>query len=1067
LKIECLLEVYVRVGSPTEHWKKRPSMNTASTYLTDRGPGTGRRLPARSWLRTDAPTLSLNGDWRFRLLPAAPGTPGGRGVLPDSEGVDDVATVGFDDAAWDRIAVPSHWVLQGDGRYGAPIYTNVQFPFPVDAPNVPDENPTGDYRRHFDLPSDWQDAAAVVLRFDGVESRYKVWVNGTEIGVGVGSRLAQEFDVTAAVHPGDNVIAVRVHQWSASSYLEDQDQWWLPGIFRDVTLLARPVGGIDDVWLQAGFAGGEAGAQDAQGSIIPEITAASTSFPITLTVPSLDVSVTWASPDDVAPLTFDGVEPWSAELPRLYDATVASAAETISLRLGFRTVEIVGDRFLVNGRRVVFHGVNRHETHPDLGRVFDENFVREDLALMKRFNVNAIRTSHYPPHPRVLELADELGFWVILECDLETHGFEKRGERLAWVDNPSDDPDWHDAYVDRMVRTVERDKNHPSIVMWSLGNESGTGANLAAMAAWTHARDSSRPVHYEGDYTGAYTDVYSRMYSHIPETESIGRDDSTVQPTLLGCSPAEAARQRTKPFILCEYVHAMGNGPGAIDQYEDLVDRYPRLHGGFVWEWRDHGIRSRTADGTEFFAYGGDFGEVVHDGNFVMDGMVLSDNTPTPGLYEWAQVVAPIRLRFGQGVRGASAGSESRTRQLSVSNLRHSADASDIAFRWRAEHDGVRAASGELSVSGRGGGALAAGESVRVPLPDIPIADRGETWLTVEAVLRSDTAWAAAGHVVSTQQVDLSKPTRRAATPRPAGGSGAGVAAGARVELGAAVFHDGVLAEVAGKPVRGARLELWRAPTDNDRGRERLPRDLNAPRGDTHRSVVIPSHEEEWLAAGLDRLTARVEDVSAVDGGLRIRTRYAAADSRSAVTAEETWQLVDDELWLRVDLTPTATWDIVWPRVGIRFELPKSVDGASWFGLGPRESYPDSRHSAFVGRYSAGIDDLAVPYARPQESGHRSDVRSLDLSSDGVPWLRLDVLPDARGRRPGFTLARHTAHEVARAEHPHELPESSNSYLYLDAAQNGLGSRACGPDVWPDHALRPEARTLTVRLTAL
>lgn len=666
-------------------------------YLHDTAPGRGARVVPRSWLHSDAPRLSLDGTWRFRLSPTAD--------LPD-----DVAEPALDDTGWDELPVPAHWVLHGDGAHGRPIYTNVQFPFPVDPPHVPDENPTGDYRRRFELPEGWPTDARIVLRFDGVESLYRVWLNGAEVGVATGSRLAQEFDVTGLVRPGTNLVAVRVHQWSPASYLEDQDQWWLPGIFRDVTLVARPVDGLEDVWLRTGWA-------DGAGWIDPELSAADAAFPVTLRIPSLGLETTWAGPDDVGRVDVGSVEPWTAEAPRLHDATVEAAGETVSLRLGFRTVEIRGDRFLVNGERVVFHGMNRHEAHPVRGRVFDERHAREDLARMKRFNVNAIRTSHYPPHPRLLDLADELGFWVILECDLETHGFEKSG----WIGNPSDDPAWRDAYLDRIERTVERDKNHPSIVMWSLGNESGTGANLAAMSAWVHARDTGRPVHYEGDYSGEYTDVYSRMYASVPETEQIGTDGSTAP--LLNCTPAQGARQRTKPFLLCEYAHAMGNGPGALDQYEALVDAHPRLHGGFVWEWRDHGILTRTAGGTPFYAYGGDFGEVVHDGNFVMDGMVLSDDTPTPGLYEFAAVAAPVRFAFdGRG-------------GVTVDNRRHSADTGDLRFDWRVEHDGRTVASGVLAVP-----PIPAGSSEQVTLPDIPVAADAETWVTVEAVLGAATA---------------------------------------------------------------------------------------------------------------------------------------------------------------------------------------------------------------------------------------------------------------------------------------------------------------------------------------
>ncbi|WP_374953398.1 glycoside hydrolase family 2 TIM barrel-domain containing protein [Arthrobacter sp. N199823] len=1023
------------------------------SYITDQGPGSGLRVPARSWLNSDAPSLSLNGDWRFRLLPAAPGTPGAGSVLPDGESVEGVAAESFDDSAWDTLPVPSHWVLHGEGKYGRPIYTNVQYPFPVDPPFVPDANPTGDYRRSFDVPAAWFESttAALTLRFDGVESRYKVWVNGQEIGVGSGSRLAQEFDVTAALRPGSNLLVVRVHQWSAASYLEDQDQWWLPGIFRDVTLAARPAGGITDVWLRTGWTadtGAGAGQGAGTGTLDPEIIAEADAYPVTLTVPALGVAVRWDSPADVVPFTVDNVEPWSAEIPRLYEATVSSAAESITLRLGFRTVEIVGDQFLVNGRRVVFHGVNRHETNPDRGRVFDEADAREDMALMKRFNVNAIRTSHYPPHPRLLDLADEMGFWVILESDLETHGFHRQG----WVDNPSDVPAWRDAFVDRMERTVERDKNHASIVMWSLGNESGTGANLAAMAAWTHARDASRPVHYEGDYTGAYTDVYSRMYSSIPETDSIGRNDSHA--LLLGCDAAESARQRTRPFILCEYVHAMGNGPGAMDQYEELVDKYPRLHGGFVWEWRDHGIRANTADGTEFFAYGGDFGEVIHDSNFVMDGMVLSDSTPTPGLHEYKQIVSPIRLSLALDDGGAP--------RLTVANLRHTADASDVVLRWRVEHNGAVAASGELAVDSADG-PLRAGESVTLTLPPVAAAPEGETWLTMEVVLRDATEWAPAGHPLAATQLDLSAPQSAPRAPRPA----APVSGAAPVELGHAMFDAGALVALAGLPVSGPRLELWRAPTDNDRGKGFGAYGPEDPWLNNGKGVPAPSSEAVWKQAGLDRLTRRVEDVAALPDGLRVRTRYAAANSAASVAVEENWQLAGEELWLRLDIMPSAGWDLVFPRIGVRLDLPTDIDGASWFGAGPRESYADSMHATVVGRHSGSIDELNVPYARPQETGHRSDVRSLELSRNGAPWLRIEADPDALGRRPGFSLARHTAQQVTAAGHPHELPASSHSYLYLDAAQHGLGSRACGPDVWPDFALRPEARTLVLRFSAL
>lgn len=1036
-------------------------------YLDDIGPGRGQRRTPRAWLHTDAPTISLEGDWRFRLLGGVPGRLGAADVLPAGEAPDAFAESDFDDSTWDLLPVPSHWVLHGEGRYGTPQYTNVQLPFPQDPPFTPDRNPTGDHRRTFEVPAQWlrrEDYAAIVLRFDGVESRYRVWVNGVEIGVGTGSRLAQEFDVTDAVTAGTNTIAVRVHQWSASTYVEDQDQWWLPGIYRDVTVQARPVRGIEDLWMRASY-----DHTTGAGLLSPEVRAADPAFPVRLTVPELGIDVEWADASEVHPIAIDEVDPWTAEQPRLYDATVRSAggAESIAMRLGFRTVQIVGDRFLVNGRRVVLHGMNRHDTNPDLGRGFDEDFVRRDLELMKRHNVNAIRTAHYPPHPRVLDLADELGFWVMLECDIETHAFHHGGSVFTsgvdeWLDNPSEDPDWRNTYLDRIERTVERDKNHPSVVMWSLGNESGTGANLAAMAAWVHSRDPERPVHYEGDRAGDYTDVYSRMYPSIAEVASIGSDSTSL---LLDASGAQSARQRSKPFVMCEYVHAMGNGPGGIELYEDLVDRYPRLHGGFVWEWRDHGIRARTADGVEFFAYGDDFADAgVHDGHTCMDGMVLSDGTASPGLVEFAAVTAPIRFRID--VAGPDIAVE-------VRNLRHSADAGDLVFPWRIECDGREVAAGVLDVAETDGEPLAAGSRAIGGVawhPDEGVAG-GELWFTVSATLAHDAAWAAAGHAIASAQAPL---PRRTITPPQARGTGrtrAGIGVGPGADatgihtLGPAEFSGGRLVRLAGVTVDGPSLELWRAPTDNDDGSHMGSYDVSDPMKGRGLGVPGPSHAFRWREAGLDRLTSRVVEVVRDGTVFERRTRWAAADTRAAVTLEERWELDGDGVVLDLQMIPSARWDLVWPRLGVRWDLPVEIDGAEWFGTGPGESYPDSRRGVLVGRYRAGIEELTFPYAWPQESGHRSDLRDLELSAAGVPWLRIEADADARGRRPGFTLARHTAQEVARARHQHLLPEPSRAYLYLDVAQSGLGSRACGPDVWPDALLRPEARSMRLRLS--
>jgi beta-galactosidase len=987
-------------------------------YLEEFLPDRGRRSRPRAWVDSDAPQLSLNGEWRFRWSPTALG-------LDDGP-----AAVDFDDADWDTIAVPSHWVLPPGGKYGEPIYTNVQYPFPVDPPHVPDENPTGDHRRTFDRP-DW-DVDRILLRFDGAESLYRVWLNGDEVGLATGSRLVQEFDVTELVRPGRNVLLVRVHQWSSASYLEDQDQWWLPGIFRDVTLLGRPPGAIDDLWVRATYAA------DGTGTVVPEIVADPAAFPITIAIPELGVHQELADAGSVAAFGVGSVEPWSAEVPRLYPAEVRSAGETVRLRLGFRTVRITGDQFLVNGRKVVFRGMNRHETHPDRGRIFDEAHARADLVLMKQHNVNAIRTSHYPPHPRVLDLADELGLWVILECDLETHGFE----RLGWRDNPSDDPRWGAAYLNRIERTVERDKNHPSVVIWSLGNESGTGRNLAAMSHWVHRRDPERPVHYEGDYTCAYTDIYSRMYPNYLETEAIG---AATGPISYLTNPADAGRVRSKPFLLCEYAHAMGNGPGGLDLYDQLAERYHRLHGGFIWEWRDHGLRTRTPDGVEYFGYGGDFGEVVHDGNFVMDGMVLPDGTPMPGLTEFATVNAPVTFaRDGEAIV--------------ATNRQHSRSTAGLRFVGRLEVDGRTTVEQPLvdpGIEPGGSATLAQPSSLR------QAAAAGETWLVVRAELAADEPWAPAGHVVARAQFRLRSGPDQPLPAWPSAPSGGRPSAGT-LTLGPAAFDDrGLLTTLHGLSVDGPRLELWRAPTDNDQGAARGSFELAGPELTAGEGAPGPSSADRWHRRGLHRLVHRVLEVAEGRDQLVVRTRVSAANSGLFVDVDYRWWLADD-LGLRVEVTPSPGWDCTWPRVGVRLDLPGHLTEASWFGTGPNESYPDTQRAAQVGRFSAPIDDLVANYSRPQESGHRGELRELAVGDGDGVRLRVRTAPNAAGHRPGFTLRRHTPQQVDQARHPYELPAGERVHLFLDDAVHGIGSRSCGIDVLPEHALWPSARAFTV-----
>jgi beta-galactosidase len=964
--------------------------------------------------------MTLNGEWKFRWSPTA-------------AGLDDAAAdPDYDDSGWDTIPVPSHWVLPGTspeaaaGTYGRPIYTNIRYPFPVDPPRVPDENPTGDHRRSFEMP-DWP-SARVLLRFDGVESIYRVWLNGIEVGVGKGSRLVQEFDITEVLRAGTNVILVRVHQWSSMSYLEDQDQWWLPGIFRDVTVLARPYGSVDDLWLSTDYAA------DGTGSINPQIIAAEQAFPIDIEIPELRVRQRFQGPRDVALFSVGQVEPWSAEAPKLYEAQISSTGETLRMRLGFRRIEIDRDILRINGNQVIFRGMNRHEIHTVRGRMFDEQYARTDLIKMKRAGVNAIRTSHYPPHPRVLDLADELGFWVIEECDYETHGFEAFG----WQGNPSDDPRWAEACLDRMQRTVERDKNHPSVIIWSLGNEAGTGQNLRQMSDWVRERDPARPVHYEGDHTGAYTDIYSRMYPNYLETEAIGADTGVI---FYLDSSEDAERVRSKPFLMCEYAHAMGNGPGGMDIYDDLAERYPRLHGGFIWEWRDHGLLTRTTDGVEFFGYGGDFGEVLHDGNFVMDGMLLPDGAPTPGLAEFTRVNQPIVFDLDGGL-------------LVVRNRYHTLSTDHLRFVAIKEVNGYPVVEAELNVP-----RLLPGQVETVTVPDDLVATGdGEVWLIIKAELAAQTPWADPGHEVALGQFKLTRPGSIATLPAwpvaPAQEANEQI-----ITLGPAQFdtQTGRLLRLLGMEVDGPRLELWRGPTDNDRGSARGSFELGRPEDTFGEGVPGPSSEQRWRERGLDRLQHRLDHLYVDHDQLLAQLRVAAAGGNLYVHVSYHWWLTDG-LALMISVVPSAGWDCTWPRVGVRFDLPAELRHASWFGTGPNESYPDTRRAARVGRFAADIDGLNVDYSRPQETGHRSELRELVISDAQRPRLSIATWPNEQDHRPGFTLSAYTPQQLDRARHPYELVPGDHVYLFIDEAVHGIGSRACGIDVLPEHALWPRPR---------
>jgi beta-galactosidase len=966
------------------------------SYVESARPSEGT-LPPRAMGATSARSTSLNGAWRFHFANSA---------VEAAECADPSGS-----AQWPEIVVPGHWALQG---WGKPWYTNQFYPFPVAAPSVPDANPTGTYVRDFEWDGTWG-ASTVVLRFDGVESTARVWLNGRELGVTRGSRLQQDFDVTSHLRSGENRLVVRVHQWSGASYLEDQDMWWLAGIFRDVTLLERPEAGLGDVFVHAEY-------DHVDGSGTLRVEAATGAI-----VRVAELGLESVAGDSVR---IPAVEPWSAESPRLYDLEVSTATETQRFRVGFRTVRLVDGLITVNGRPITFRGVNRHEFDPRHGRALTREVMEQDVRLMKTHNVNAVRTSHYPPSEEFLALCDEYGLWVMDECDLETHGYVHQ----QWQGNPSDDAVWREAYLDRMHRMVERDKNHPSIVMWSLGNESHTGANLRAMSEWTRTRDDGRLIHYSDDRECEYVDVLGLMYLTVAEVDRIGEKMDRIDESAQTDTVADLAR-RELPFLHTEYAHAMGNGPGGLSDYRDAYERYPRCQGGFVWEWIDHGLAAVRDDGTAYFAYGGDYGEPIHDGPFVLDGLVFPDRTPSPGLLEFKKVFEPLRIEIDSA-------------SIRIGNLHDFVDLDSLEFVWELAVDGAAVSGGRFQPT-----PVPAGGSVELPLPATSLAaGPGETVLTVRAVTRSDEPWAARGHEIAWAQHILSaaKPdlALTAAIPRQNNAPAPVRARTGKVVLGPAGFRAETGELLALGPIEFAtppRIDLWRAPTSND--------------------IALGqafSQEAEWRAAGLDILQHDTRAVRQTTDTVEVEVRCAPPGRNFGVTALLAWQLGPDaELSLTASITPYGPWSTTWPRVGLRFAVPARHDTLAWYGYGPGEGYPDSSHAPRLGAFQASVLDFQTPYVYPQENGSRPGVRRLKiLDRDGL-GLHIEARSEF-----GFTARPWTSEELDLARHTYDLVPGPHTVVTLDAALDGLGSASCGPAPLARYRLHPRPFTISATFAA-
>ncbi|MER5755523.1 glycoside hydrolase family 2 TIM barrel-domain containing protein [Streptomyces sp. NPDC002088] len=949
------------------------------------------RLPMNAVGRRSG-ALCLDGDWRFQLLPA-----------PD-------APVG---AAWSSAYVPGVWTMQTiqdtDDR---PQYTNVRMPFAEFPPQSPAANPTGVYEREVDVPHDWA-GRRIVLHVGAAESVLLVHVDGRPVGISKDSHLAAEFDLTGVVRPGErSVVRLTVVKWSDASHIEDQDQWWHGGVTRSVLWYATDPLHLADVTVRAGRHGDlrvDCRVRDSGGAL-PEgwyVSGELDGQPLTRDteldrINAEDERVSGFLGEARLLTTVADVRTWNAETPELYDLTVrlhradGTVADTSYHRIGFRDVEIVGRDLLVNGERVYIRGVNRHDFHPLTGRTVSYDDMRADLSLLKRFGFNAVRTAHYPNDPALYDLADELGLYVVDEADIESHD---HAHEIA------DDPRYLGAFVDRVSRMVLRDKNHPSVIIWSLGNESDYGANHDAAAGWVRRHDPTRPLQYEGaaklDWgaTDDASDIACPMYAPLED-----------------CVAHALSGEQTKPLIQCEYSHAMGNSNGTLADHWAAIEATPGLQGGFIWEFWDHGILQRVNDGRPAgrggarlyesgvaapghrWAYGGDFGEPIHDGAFIADGVVFPDRTPKPVMYEHREIAAPVRLE------------PFRHEGLVVSNHQHFRGLEWLAAEWELSlaDGGTLRAPAELPD-------LRPGETAAVPLPFALPRDGGEAWLTLRVTTADDQPWAPRGTEVCAPQVRLR------AAPVPADVPVAEVTVpGRRVEVDA----DGLLVH----PLLTAAptLSLWRAPTDND---------------------ALGGIALRWRAWGLDALVREVVSVRREEGRVSVLAEYAGSVGvvrhRQVFTPVEGGIRVDEEAELPDEFDDVA-------RVGTVFETVAGLDLLEWFGQGPWESYPDRSAGAPVGHHSVPVDSLFTPYLRPQESGGRHGVRRFTLSAPDGTGLAV-ALDEPRQ----VSVTRYRAEDLTAAAHHDELVPRPGCVVHIDAAHRGLGTASCGPDTFPSYLVAP------------
>lgn len=971
----------------------------------------------------------LNGQWKFAYYESPFYVP--------EECVEET----YDDREFAFMPVPGHWQLNG---CDFPHYNDAIALFPIlDDPGIQADNPTGVYRYTF--CEEKQKDREYILRFDGVESAYHVWLNGIFIGYSQGSRNTAEFDVTEALKDGDNVLAVKVYKFCDGSYLENQDMWWFAGIIRDVTLISRPKIHMLDCRITSELLTEQQDTCSVPGkrgkfrleAVFENHTEDETELSVETEL--LDgeqvifkdtrrIRGSRGETDYLAEAGPDNIRPWSAEQPNLYRLVITlkredEVVESYGEWVGFRTICLRDGLFWVNGRAIKLKGINRHDWNEKTGRCITKEDMLADLYLMKQYNINAVRTAHYPPHPDFLDLCDRLGFYVMEEADLECNqmAYTKNMNRI------SDDTLWEKSYVDRAERMVRRDKNHPSILFWSLGNESGFGSSFVASGRFIKAYDPTRLVHYEEDRDASIADVYSTMYTRHKALEDLGRDTT-----------------RKKPHVVCEYAHAMGNGPGGLKEYWEIFERYPRLQGGFIWEWIDHGIKKYDREGKSCFTYGGDYGDYPNSGAFCCDGLVQADRRPTPAVLQVKKVMEPVTF----------SGFDKDTGEITVHNKYDFTDLSHLEGTFR-----VHTLQGVLLEGKADLGGIAPHGSRHIALYDPQTAeDWTETqdiWLTISVRFREKQEWTEEEHYEAAFHQECIKEAEPAAHPVSEGTESGGLCL---TEKCGTIYIEGknftaefdrIHGYLSGYTVNGERLirkglglNFWRAPVDNDKNVAQI-----------------------WEKGMLKSMTNMVEKVTVREQeqavSILVSQIYAPITVDWKVIVEAEYRITPDGLvTARYSGVPTGVQlPESFPRIGMRFVLDKSCEQAVWYGRGPLETYPDCRDGNPVGLWEKQVEDFYFPYVVPQETGNHQDTRwaaFLTDSGSGICIASEEVF--------SFGALHYTQEDLTQASHTNELHRTEHIQLSVDYAQHGLGSASWGAECLEKDRLYPEPFAFTWKI---